>query len=1346
MKKNFPTTVKLTFYLFLTLTVMLQAANREFKKHTFNFNSISVDRRGSPAITDFNGDGILDLIIGDRNGKLFYYKQDALNDSNFTLQSPQYLKDNLGNDINAGLFCSPIFYDIDNDGLIDLLISGRHNDRDKIFHYEQTSSGAITFTQLSEHFVTPDDGRNSFAFADIDGDGLIGLFVGKYNGTISYYEQDSTNSYSFSLITNKFNNIDIGYNSNPTITDFFNDGILDLVIGKSSSDNLIYYKQGAANSTTFNHVTDDFLSEVNSAFSEFLIPYFYDIDGDGLLDLLIGDSEGTTTNISKIAWYEAPIAKTNYIYFNDQATATTADGGGEIFVDLADNVTERGVCWSTSPMPTISDSRTSDGTGVGTFSSLLTGLTQGTHYYMRAYATNNGITNYGNEREFDTDDTPTVTIVRVYNIQATSAKVESDVDENGDDITERGVCWNTTGSPVKTDSRKSVYIGGGTQYTTVTGLNSGTTYYVRAYATNSLGTSYSNEETFTTNGTPTVTTNTTVSNITATSATSGGDAVNNNGESITEKGVCWSTTQDPTISDTHTSDGTGTGAFTSSITGLTKGTTYYIRAYATNSVGTGYGDNVSFTTNGPPTVTVDTTVTDITATSATSSGEVTDNNGESVTARGVCWSTSQNPTTADSHTTDGTGTGIFASSITGLLQGTTYNIRTYATNSLGTSYSDNVSFTTDDIPSVSSTDVHSIGVTTAIFKGNVTSDNGDNVTERGVCWSTSANPTIADSYSSSGSGEGEFDANISGLTRDTKYYARAYATNSLGTSYGDNIEFTTRFQLRNMLNFDGIDDYVSTSLSLPIPGTIELWVKFNNTGDQTIFQNYSGSNYAWTFMVANGGHILAYTSVANKLESTTVISPGKWYHIALTWSKYLSVSGNYKLAVNFLINGNSEATNPEVHIDNPGTTFTIGSRNNQTNFLNGQIDELRIWSVEKTEAQIQGDMHKDVDPSDTDLFCYYNFDIADGTSLSDNTANNNVGTLYNMLDEDWQIATDPCGDYGTSVRTDSPTSTGAVGKTLTVDISSSVDASNCLGIYSWGDGNTSINGETYPAGITQRINLAWGIEKYGNITADVVFDYSSVDGITDPASLKLLKRTNSNSAWNDITSSAVHNTTNRTFSMSGLTSFSEFSIADDGANPVPVQLKNFAAKSFEGKIILNWSTATEVNNYGFDIQRSVVNSQISENNWEVIGFIEGHGNSNSQNDYSFIDTNPQGDTIKYRLKQIDFGGAVKYSNIVEIKIDLPINFKLAQNFPNPFNPTTIIKYRIPEESNVNIEIYNMLGERIAVLINKKIPAGYYETVWNASNLPSGVYLINIEAEGINSNISFRKVRKAVLLK
>ena len=1339
MKKSFVTIVKITFYLSLTLTFLLQAADRKFNKHTFSFNSISVARRGSPAITDFDGNGILDLIIGDQDGKLWYYKQDALNDTNFTLQSPQYLKDNLGNDINAGLFCSPIFYDIDDDGLIDLLISGMIDGDDKIFHYEQTSSGAITFTKISEHFVTPDDGRNSLSFSDIDGDNLLDLFVGKYNGTISHYEQDATNSYAFSLITNKFNNIDVGDNSNPTITDFFNDGILDLIIG-SEHNNLHYYKQNGTNSTTFNHVTDDFLSEVTSTFTEFLIPIFVDIDNDGLLDLIAGESEGSAANTSKFWWYEAPIAKTKYIYYNDQATATTADGGGEIFVDLTSNVTERGVCWSTSPTPTISDSRTSDGTGTGEFNSHLTGLTQGTHYYMRAYATNNGVTNYGNEREFDTDDTPTVVVNRVYDIEAASADVESEVDDNGDDITKRGLCWNTTGSPVKTDSHKEIYIGEGKQQNTISGLSSGTTYYLRAYATNSLGTSYSNEETFTTNSTPTVSTNTTVTNITATSASSGGDATNDNGESITEKGVCWSITENPTISDSHTSDGTGTGAFTSSITGLTKGTTYYIRAYATNSVGTGYGNNVTFTTNGPPTVTADTTVTEITTTTATSSGEVTDNNGESVTERGVCWNTSQNPTTANSHTSDGTGTGTFNSSITALSQGTTYYIRTYATNSLGTGYSDNVSFTTDDIPTVTTTDIYSIGVTTAICKGNVTSDNGDSVTERGVCWSTSTNPTLSDSYAASdSSGEGEFDANISGLSRDTKYYARAYATNSLGTSYGSNLEFTTQFQLRNMLNFDGVDNYTSTSLTFPIPGTIESWVKFDNVGDATIFHNYSASNYGWTIIIADGGHIIGYTSAASIMKSTTVISSGKWYHIALTWSKYFDGS-NYKLAASLLINGNIEVNKSDIHIDNPGSLFTIGARNNQTNFLNGQIDELRIWNVTKTETQIRTNMHKEIDPTDTDLFCYYSFDNADGTSLPDKTTNNYIGTLNNMENEDWEIATAPSGNYGTSVRSDNPTPAGATGKTITADISSTVTSSNYLGIYTWGDGDTPISGEIYPSGISQRVNIVWGIKEFGDVTADLVFDYSGVPGITDDSSLRLLKRTNSNSAWGDVTSSATQNSSAHTFSMTGLSSFSEFSIADNGENTLPVELNIFTANSVDGNITLNWSTATEVNNYGFEVQRSSLSASPVRTEWETLGFVEGHGNSNASNNYSFTDTNPPSGTLEYRLKQIDTDGSSKYYYTDAVEIEAPKVFKLVQNYPNPFNPTTVITYSIPNASDVTLKVYNIIGEVVSTLINQHQKAGKFNVTFNASNLPSGVYFYSIQAGQYSS------VKKMLLLK
>ncbi|MDZ7695438.1 MAG: GDSL-type esterase/lipase family protein [Deltaproteobacteria bacterium] len=189
---------------------------------------------------------------------------------------------------------------------------------------------------------------------------------------------------------------------------------------------------------------------------------------------------------------------------------------------------------------------------------------------------------------------------------------------------------------------------------------------------------------------PTVTT-TAVSAITATSASSGGDVTSDGGAFVTARGVCWSTSANPTVSNDKTTDGTGTGSFTSAITGLSPGTTYHVRAYATNSAGTAYGSDVSFTTLTTPTVTT-TAVSAITATSASSGGDVTSDGGAFVTARGVCWSTSANPTVSNDKTTDGTGTGSFTSAITGLSPLTTYHVRAYATNSVGTAYGSDVSF------------------------------------------------------------------------------------------------------------------------------------------------------------------------------------------------------------------------------------------------------------------------------------------------------------------------------------------------------------------------------------------------------------------------------------------------------------------------------------------------------------------------------------------------------------------------------------------------------------------------------------------------------------------------------
>jgi plastocyanin len=190
-----------------------------------------------------------------------------------------------------------------------------------------------------------------------------------------------------------------------------------------------------------------------------------------------------------------------------------------------------------------------------------------------------------------------------------------------------------------------------------------------------------------------------VTTITFTTAISGGIATSDGKSAITSKGVCWSTSSNPTTSDPKTNDGSSTGQFISNITGLTAGTPYFVRAYAINSVGTAYGDEISFSTNPlQPAVLSTNVVTSITVGTAVSGGNISTDNGAAVTARGVCWGTTTGPTIAESHTSDGIGIGSFVSNLAGLLDGTQYFVRAYATNSSGTAYGDEVSFTTIAIP------------------------------------------------------------------------------------------------------------------------------------------------------------------------------------------------------------------------------------------------------------------------------------------------------------------------------------------------------------------------------------------------------------------------------------------------------------------------------------------------------------------------------------------------------------------------------------------------------------------------------------------------------------------------
>ena len=199
---------------------------------------------------------------------------------------------------------------------------------------------------------------------------------------------------------------------------------------------------------------------------------------------------------------------------------------------------------------------------------------------------------------------------------------------------------------------------------------------------------------------------------------------------------------------------------------------------------------------------------------------------------------------------------------------------------------------------------------------------------------------------------------------------------------------------------------------------------------------------------------------------------------------------------------------------------------------------------------------------------------------------------------------------------------------------------------------------------------------------------------------------------------------------------------------LPVELTTFSADVIERKIILKWQTATELNNYGFDVERRDTSFEAK---WEKIGFVEGHGNSNSPKFYEYTDNELIGGNRLYRLKQIDINGNYEYTETIEVNLDLPDRFLLYQNYPNPFNPSTTISYFLPSESNVKIEIYDVTGRTIKTFTVNPQPKGGHKVVWDGTNangvkVSTGIYIYRFESTSLETNEHFAKSAKLMLIK
>ena len=494
---------------------------------------------------------------------------------------------------------------------------------------------------------------------------------------------------------------------------------------------------------------------------------------------------------------------------------------------------------------------------------------------------------------------PSLNINAIDSITNISARSGGSIVSNGGAaILSKGICWSTFPNPTISNTNTANGSGTASFISNLTGLLGDSVYYVRAYATNAAGTGYSAQLTFTatTAELATVTT-TSVTLITDSTAVSGGNVTASGGGTISARGIVWNTSVNPTIAlSTKTTNGTGTGIFSSTLIGLAPGIPYYVRAYVTNNKGTAYGNEFTFTSLAKlPTVTTK-AITGITQSSATSGGTITSTGGAAHSEKGLVYATTTNPTISNGKLVDNTVGLDWNSTLTGLTGNTKYYIRAYATNVIGTAYGVLDSFTTSPIaPTITTNSVATITRTTAISGGNISSDGGSAITSRGIVWNKTGNPIVGtDSIRIDASiTTGSYTLNLGNLNSGITYYVRAYATNAMGTSYGNQLSLTTLPVL------DTIGNQYTT---ITING--EEWFKENlkttkyANGDSIINEQVNASwNNLSTGAWANYDNNVANDAIYGKLYNWYAVAdvrglcPTGW-HVAddLDWT---SLTANY---------------------------------------------------------------------------------------------------------------------------------------------------------------------------------------------------------------------------------------------------------------------------------------------------------------------------------------------------------------------------------------------------------------------------------------------------------------------
>jgi hypothetical protein len=952
------------------------------------------------------------------------------------------------------------------------------------------------------------------------------------------------------------------------------------------------------------------------------------------------------------------------------------------------------------------------------------------------------------------------------------------------------------------------------------------------------------------NSAPTVTT-TAVSSILYNSATTGGNVTSGGGLTVTERGVVFSSVNNPpTTSDTKVTDAsTGTGSFISSLTPLTASTTYYVCAYAINSMGTSYGSTLSFATPAalPALATSVSTLTNFGESYAngvsaqqtfTVSGVLLDGSTVTVTA----------PAGFQVSTTSGTG---FGSSVTlpyssGTLSATTIYAR-FAPTSIA-SYSDNITVsgggaTTQNVAVAGSGVQYLTGDLISAATGTwATVATWNKWT--GSAWTTGTVPTATDNVWINGGYTVTLGAvgtckNLHVIS-GTLYSAQPCSTAStyMLTVAGTTIEVGSSGIIGNGLADNSAD---AISLTLTNTGTVTITgggvidvSKFaiSGAGSTLIIDNNVGVHYHGS---SNGGNASGFYPTVNNV--TVTINAGK----TLTMARYSCIfSGtssatlqafNFTLNVNgtltltpgsptdasdrtvlksylamnastgyvFALNIGSTGTANITELYPNGSGGTVGTVSTITVASGGILNVTSVADFSKVATQTVTGAGTVSIPSGANLKIASTSGISASSALGPiqtTTRTFDAGATYTYAGTAAQVIGDglpttisnliinnPAGVTLSQATTVNGTLTLTSGALITTSTnlltlgtsatssgaSSSSYINGPLAITS--AANTSAQPLTFPIGagtayrpavvtVTQTtatatpftatvINgsvpsnglaitndkvstVAYATVSGSNVaSATVQLSYVAADNVSDITNLRIAQGLAAGGGtWVDIggTGSAAPAGTITSIAITDLTTNTAFVLADNtgGTNALPVELTSFTATGTRNGAVLVWKTATEKNNFGFNIERRVVGNST----WSKVGFVAGHGTSNSANSYSYADANVAAGTYAYRVAQVDNDGTVKTYNESEVTVGAAAKELSLGNYPNPFNPTTTFEFSVPNDGLTTVKIYNVLGQELVTAFSGEVKAGQYNhATFDGSKFSSGVYFYSIENNG-----------------